>query len=56
MYGMAYANCSSEPNEGGQTMGYLIDAYYLFRELFKLLFMVLISPLGLAAGFFLSWQ
>lgn len=53
---MAYADWLSEPNEGGQAMGYLIDAFYLFRELFKLLFMVLISPLGLAAGFFLSWQ
>lgn len=56
MYGIAYANRLMEPNEGGQAMGYLIDAFYLLRELFKLLFMVLISPLGLAAGFFLSWQ
>lgn len=36
-------------------MGTLIDLYYLTRELFKLLFMVMISPLGLAAGLLLAW-
>lgn len=37
-------------------MGLLIDLFYLMRELFKLLFMVMISPLGLAAGFLLAWN
>lgn len=37
-------------------MGYLIDVMYLLRELLKLTFMVIISPLGLAAVYFISWK
>lgn len=37
-------------------MGYIIDCLYLLRELLKLSLMVVISPLGLAAGFLMSWQ
>jgi hypothetical protein len=37
-------------------MGLVVDCYYLLRELFKLVFMVMISPLGLAAGFLLAWN
>jgi len=37
-------------------MGYLVDMLYFLRELLKLAFMVMISPLGLAAGYFISWQ
>lgn len=37
-------------------MGFIIDCLYLLRELIKLTFMVVISPLGLAAGFLISWQ
>jgi len=37
-------------------MGYLIDSMYLVRELLKLTFMVLISPLGLFAAYLLSWE
>jgi len=37
-------------------MGYLIDFFYLLKELFKLFLWVLISPFGLLAGYFLSWQ
>ncbi len=37
-------------------MGFIIDCLYLLRELIKLTFMVVISPLGLAAGFLMSWQ
>jgi hypothetical protein len=37
-------------------MGYLVDMLYLLRELLKLAFMVIISPLGLAAGYLISWQ
>jgi hypothetical protein len=37
-------------------MGYFVDLLYLLKELIKLSFMVLISPLGLAAGYFLTWN
>lgn len=37
-------------------MGYLVDFCCFTKELFKLLFMVLISPLGLMAGYLLSWE
>jgi len=37
-------------------MGYLIDFMYLVRELLKLTFMVLISPFGLLAAYFFSWE
>lgn len=37
-------------------MGYVIDFLYFFKETFKLLFLVLISPFGLTAGFLMSWQ
>jgi hypothetical protein len=37
-------------------MGYVIDFFYFIKEMFKLLFLVLISPLGLAAGLLMSWQ
>lgn len=37
-------------------MGYVIDCIYLLKEMFKLLLLVLISPLGLTAGFLMSWQ
>lgn len=37
-------------------MGYLIDFLYLLRELLKLAFMVMISPLGIAAVYFSSWE
>lgn len=37
-------------------MGLIVDCYYLLRELVKLVFMVMISPLGLAAGFLLAWN
>jgi hypothetical protein len=38
------------------TMGYLVDFFYLMKELFKLLLLVLISPLGLMAGYLFSWE
>lgn len=37
-------------------MGFLIDFMYVLRELIKLTFMVMISPLGLAAAYFISWE
>tara|TARA_R110001606_G_scaffold395190_2_gene566951 strand:- start:28854 stop:29009 length:156 start_codon:yes stop_codon:yes gene_type:complete len=37
-------------------MGYLIDSMYLVRELLKLTFMVLVSPLGLVAAYLFSWE
>ncbi|MDO8826392.1 hypothetical protein [Methylophaga sp.] len=55
--GMAYAIPLTLPyNEGGHNMGYLIDFFYLMKEFFKLLFLVLISPLGLLAGYLFSWE
>lgn len=36
-------------------MGYLVDFLYLLKELVKLAFMVVISPLGLMAGFLMAW-
>lgn len=32
-------------------MGYIIDAIYFSREVIKLAFMVVISPMGIAAGY-----
>ncbi len=37
-------------------MGYLIDFMYLLKELVKLVFMVMISPLGIMAGFLAAWD
>lgn len=37
-------------------MGLMVDFYYLMRELFRLMFMIMISPFGLAAGFLLVWN
>jgi hypothetical protein len=37
-------------------MGYLIDFVFLLKELGKLVFMVMISPLGLMAGFLVAWE
>jgi hypothetical protein len=37
-------------------MGYLVDLMFLLSELVKLLFMVMISPLGIAAGFLFAWE
>jgi hypothetical protein len=37
-------------------MGLLIDLMYLSRELSKLTFMVMISPLGIMAGFLTVWE
>jgi len=37
-------------------MGMLIDLVYLFRELIKLTFMVMISPFGLMALYLTSWE
>lgn len=37
-------------------MGLIVDFYYLLRELFRLVFMVMISPFGLAAGLLLAWS
>lgn len=37
-------------------MGYFIDLLYLLRELVKLTFMVIISPLGIAAGLLVAWS
>ncbi len=37
-------------------MGYLIDFMFLLRELVKLIFMVMISPLGIMAGFLVAWE
>lgn len=37
-------------------MGYLIDVMFLLRELVKLVFMVMISPLGIAAGILVAWE
>ncbi len=37
-------------------MGYLIDFMFLLRELVKLVFMVMISPLGIMAGFLVAWE
>lgn len=36
-------------------MGYVIDLMYLLKELVKLVFMVMISPLGLMAGVLVAW-
>lgn len=37
-------------------MGLFIDLVYLLREILTLAFMVIVSPLGLAAGYFISWE
>ena len=37
-------------------MGYLIDCLFLLKELVKLVFMVMISPLGMMAGFLMAWE
>lgn len=37
-------------------MGYFIDFLYLLKELGKLAFMVMISPMGIVAGFLLAWE
>lgn len=37
-------------------MGYLIDFVFLLKELGKLLFMVMISPLGMMAGLLVAWE
>jgi hypothetical protein len=37
-------------------MGYLIDSLYFSREVIKLAFMVMVSPLGLAAAYLISWE
>ncbi|KKN41331.1 hypothetical protein LCGC14_0724480 [marine sediment metagenome] len=37
-------------------MGYLIDTFYLSRELLKLSLMVFVSPLGLLAVYLFSWE
>lgn len=37
-------------------MGYLIDVMYLFKELVKLTFMVMISPMGILAGMLVAWE
>lgn len=37
-------------------MGYLIDFMYLLKELAKLLFIVMISPLGIMAGCLMAWE
>mgnify|MGYP000200471518 CR=1 FL=1 len=37
-------------------MGYVIDCVFLLKELGKLVFMVMISPLGLMAGFLVAWE
>lgn len=36
-------------------MGYLIDVIYICREAFKLISLVLITPLGLAASYLFTW-
>ncbi len=66
LYGtVLYVNCiwhslcsikSEVSNRQEDVMGYLIDMLYLMRELLKLAFMVMISPLGLAASYFISWE
>lgn len=37
-------------------MGYFVDLMYLLKELVKLVFMVMISPLGLVAGVLVAWN
>lgn len=37
-------------------MGYLVDCLFLCKELGKLIFMVMISPLGLMAGLLVAWE
>lgn len=37
-------------------MGYFIDLLYLIKELAKLAFMVMISPMGIVAGFLVAWD
>jgi hypothetical protein len=37
-------------------MGYVIDLVFLLKELVKLAFMVMISPLGLMAGALVAWE
>lgn len=37
-------------------MGYLIDLMYLLKELVKIVIMVMISPLGIMAGFLIAWE
>ena len=32
-------------------MGYIIDAIYVFREIIKLAFMVITSPMGIIAAY-----
>lgn len=54
---MSYAITLTLPyNGGGHNMGYVIDFFYFMKEFFKLLFLVLISPLGLMAGYLFSWE
>ncbi len=37
-------------------MAMLIDFIYVVRELFKLSFMVVVSPFGLIASYLLMWE
>ncbi|WP_297813587.1 hypothetical protein [uncultured Methylophaga sp.] len=54
--GTAYAKSFIVINRAGRkAMGYFIDLMYLLKELVKLVFMVMISPLGLVAGVLVAW-
>lgn len=37
-------------------MGYFVDLMMILKELVKLVFMVMISPLGIMAGYLATWE
>lgn len=37
-------------------MGYFVDLMIVVKELVKLIFMVMISPLGIMAGYLATWE
>jgi hypothetical protein len=55
--GTAYAKSLIVIHHAGRkAMGYFVDLMYLLKELVKLVFMVMISPLGLVAGVLVAWN
>jgi hypothetical protein len=39
-----------------RVMGYFVDLMMVVKELVKLIFMVMISPLGIVAGYLATWE
>jgi len=56
MFGMACADMYCVNTRRSGVMGYLIDLMYLLKELLTLVVMVMISPLGIMAGFLIAWE